>query len=166
MSDAELAWLSRFDGRAGVLLIAGTGSVAVAGGGRGPLRRAGGYGPLLGDEGSAFWIGREGLKRLPEAFGAGLALTLAPLWQSRPVDAVRRVAALSERVLELCARDGRTRSIRREAAEHLASLAAQARSKAGLGRGVPLACHGGLFEDPGFRRAVLAAAVARGFTKE
>src|ERR671922_279575 len=55
------------DGRPGALLLAGTGSIVLGRDARGRLVRAGGLGPLIGDEGSAFWLGREWLRRAPEA---------------------------------------------------------------------------------------------------
>lgn len=45
----------------GVVLAAGTGAVAFAVGPDGRTARADGWGPLLGDEGSGFWIARAGL---------------------------------------------------------------------------------------------------------
>lgn len=58
VSDAEAAFASATDEPDGTVLIAGTGSVVgrVEGGRMRAL--AGGHGWLLGDEGSAFWIGR------------------------------------------------------------------------------------------------------------
>lgn len=41
-----------------IVLVAGTGSAAVGRGGDGQIARVGGHGPLLGDEGSAYDIGR------------------------------------------------------------------------------------------------------------
>lgn len=48
-------------GKPGVVVIAGTGSVAFGEDSHGNRKRAGGYGPLLGDEGSGYDIGRKGL---------------------------------------------------------------------------------------------------------
>ncbi len=45
----------------GVVLIAGTGAIAYGRGGDGAEARAGGWGPLLGDEGSGYAIARQGL---------------------------------------------------------------------------------------------------------
>ncbi|MCV3767765.1 N-acetylglucosamine kinase [Rhizobium sp. TRM95796] len=60
LNDVEVACDAAFAGRDGVLLLAGTGSMAwakVAG----RSVRFGGWGEAFGDEGSAFWIGREAL---------------------------------------------------------------------------------------------------------
>ncbi len=62
VSDSEVAFASGTPAPAGTVLIAGTGSIA----GRVEQHRlvatAGGYGWLLGDEGSAFWLGREAVR--------------------------------------------------------------------------------------------------------
>ena len=57
-TDYEVALESAVGRAPGVVLIAGTGSVAYGRNAAGETARAGGYGPLLGDEGSAFEIGR------------------------------------------------------------------------------------------------------------
>lgn len=61
MNDVELAYRGAFPGGDGVLVLAGTGSMAMGLGPQG-LVRAGGWGDVFGDEGSAFWIGRLGLQ--------------------------------------------------------------------------------------------------------
>jgi len=50
------------DDQSGMLLIAGTGSVAIAKNEDGDTVKVGGWGRLLGDEGSGYWIGLEVLK--------------------------------------------------------------------------------------------------------
>jgi glucosamine kinase len=59
-TDLEIALAAVGDGPA-IVLIAGTGSVAVGRGTTGGMRRAGGLGPQRGDEGSATDIGRKAL---------------------------------------------------------------------------------------------------------
>ena len=59
-SDASTAHLGAFGGEPGALLVAGTGAVALAVDLAGASHWAGGLGPVLGDEGSGGWIGREG----------------------------------------------------------------------------------------------------------
>lgn len=74
MSDAELAHIAAFgydvSNGDGILLIAGTGSIALARPGateasQGSIIRAGGHGYKEGDEGSGFWLGSK-LKELQE----------------------------------------------------------------------------------------------------
>lgn len=57
-SDYEVALEAAVGAGPGVVLIAGTGSVAYGRNAAGETARAGGYGPWIGDEGSAFEIGR------------------------------------------------------------------------------------------------------------
>ncbi len=51
----------------GVVLIAGTGSIAYGRNGEGEEYRAGGWGHLVGDEGSAVWCGLEALRAIAHA---------------------------------------------------------------------------------------------------
>jgi len=60
-SDIEIALAAAVGKGVGVLLLAGTGSVAYGRNAEGKTVRAGGWGPWLGDEGSAFDIGRRAL---------------------------------------------------------------------------------------------------------
>lgn len=57
-SDYEIALEAAVGTGPGVVLIAGTGSIAFGRNATGETARAGGYGPWIGDEGSAFEIGR------------------------------------------------------------------------------------------------------------
>jgi N-acetylglucosamine kinase-like BadF-type ATPase len=60
-TDIEIALAAAVEKGPGVILIAGTGSVAYGRNAEGKTVRAGGWGPWLGDEGSAFDIGRRAL---------------------------------------------------------------------------------------------------------
>ena len=53
---------------AGVVIVAGTGSIAYGRDGAGRAARAGGWGYLLGDEGGGFWIGRAALSAVVRQF--------------------------------------------------------------------------------------------------
>lgn len=66
-NDVYTAHDAAFAGGPGVLLIAGTGSMAVARGMDGTLSRVGGWGDCFGDEGSAYWLGREALSLITQA---------------------------------------------------------------------------------------------------
>ncbi len=62
--DAEIAHAGTLDGSGGIVVIAGTGSVALGNGASGEaFVRAGGWGYFFGDEGSATWIARTALRR-------------------------------------------------------------------------------------------------------
>ena len=88
-SDAVIAHAGALDGNPGVVLIAGTGVVAVAIGADGTLRTAGGWGPWLGDEGGGAWIGAAGLRAALRAHdGRGPSTTL--LDAAAPASARRR----------------------------------------------------------------------------
>jgi N-acetylglucosamine kinase-like BadF-type ATPase len=60
-TDAAVALDDAFGESAGILLIAGTGSVAFGRGPTGVADRTGGWGPLLGDEGGGLWLARRAL---------------------------------------------------------------------------------------------------------
>lgn len=62
--DMRIAYASAFEPGAGVLVYAGTGSFAYHETASGAVVRAGGYGYLIDDAGSGYWIGHEGLKGL------------------------------------------------------------------------------------------------------
>jgi N-acetylglucosamine kinase-like BadF-type ATPase len=58
VGDMEIALEAAFDTGPGVIVIAGTGSIAYGRDAQGRTARAGGWGFAIGDEGSAHWIGR------------------------------------------------------------------------------------------------------------
>lgn len=60
-TDAAIALDDAFSEGSGILLIAGTGSIAWGRGPTGRTARAGGWGPVIGDEGGGAWIGRQAL---------------------------------------------------------------------------------------------------------
>lgn len=60
-SDARIALEGAFKGGAGIILIAGTGSIAFGKDAKGNVHRTGGWGRILGDEGSGYFIGRAGM---------------------------------------------------------------------------------------------------------
>ena len=61
VSDGEAALRSAFGTEPGMLISAGTGSIAYARDAGGRLHRAGGYGWQMGDEGGGYWMGRRAL---------------------------------------------------------------------------------------------------------
>jgi N-acetylmuramic acid 6-phosphate etherase len=145
-SDAVIAHAGALDGNPGVVLIAGTGVVAVGIDATGALRTTDGWGPWLGDEGGAAWIGTAGLRAAVRALdGRGPSTALTEVagsrfgqpetWPAKLTDA----AALASFAPDVVAAqdDGVARTIIETAAK---SLAATARA-AGDG---PVAMVGGL----------------------
>jgi N-acetylglucosamine kinase-like BadF-type ATPase len=75
--DAFIALAGATAGEPGVVVIAGTGSIALGRNSKGRTARAGGWGYLFGDEGGAFWIARQALRaalRWEEGWGAPTSL--------------------------------------------------------------------------------------------
>src|SRR4051794_38579512 len=79
-NDARIALSGAIGFGAGVVVIAGTGSVCVGRNDAGDEARAGGWGPLVGDEGSGFAIARAGLAAILRAYdGRGPATLMTEL---------------------------------------------------------------------------------------
>jgi N-acetylmuramic acid 6-phosphate etherase len=154
-------WAGCPDG-CGIALIAGTGSLAFGRNQMGQTVRCGGWGYLIGDEGSGYAIAQAGLRAVTKAIdGRGAATTLQPaLFASlgikdprelvtavyRTDSAPSSIAACAERVL-LCAEEGDevAGQIVRQAACELALKIETVADKIGLsGSAIPLALGGGL----------------------
>ncbi len=156
ISDVEAAYLAALGAEPGVLLLAGTGSIALGRDRSGRWARAGGLGPLLGDDGSAFAIGRAWLRAdaIPPARARRLAT--AP-------DAVTRVAALAPIVLRQARRgDRRARRVVHEAQHALAELVVRAMGPRRRTAPIAVSWAGGLLHDPRFRAGVWRAVRRRG----
>jgi N-acetylglucosamine kinase len=80
VNDALVALVAGAGDEPGVVLVAGTGSIAYGRDARGRAARAGGWGYLLGDEGAGFWIGRAALSAVVRQFdGRGPATLLTDM---------------------------------------------------------------------------------------
>ena len=156
ISDVEAAYLGALGGTAGVLLLAGTGSIALGRDRRGRFTRAGGLGPLLGDDGSAFAIGRAWLRADARPFARVRRIATAP-------DAVARVAALAPAILRRAgAGDRAARRVVADAQRALADLVVRGAPRLGARRALPVSWAGGLLGDRRFRAGVWRALRRRG----
>ena len=69
--DDEIALDAAFPGAAGILVIGGTGAVVLGRCSDGRRISAGGWGPVVGDEGSGYWIGREAVRKAFRSYDDG-----------------------------------------------------------------------------------------------
>jgi glucosamine kinase len=161
ISDAEAAMADAFADGPGILLIAGTGSIGWGRSPTGAVQRCGGWGPVIGDEGSGAWLGRKALQviaaahdgREPETALTGALLTALELddvaaiisWAARATPA--DMATLAPAVLSAAeVGDLRANTIVTMAVEELAlHVRALARALFVDERAsIPVALHGGL----------------------
>ena len=171
-TDIEIALVAAFGDGPGIVLLAGTGSFAVARTADGSKRRQGGYGWRMGDEGSAYAVGEAALRAVAlaeDGRGPATALAQAIRHQTRSSsfnDLVRwsvaatptEVAALATAVLEASdAGDAIAAAILSEAAAALARLVAGLQRGLPDGATVPVALAGGLLAQPTYRAAVRKA---------
>jgi N-acetylglucosamine kinase-like BadF-type ATPase len=102
--DAAIALVAGTGERFGVVLIVGTGAAAYGVDRGGREARAGGWGPLLGDEGSAYWMGLRALRAVMRAYDgrAGKTLLTRPILERLGVEEAQ---ALVHRVYRELARE-------------------------------------------------------------
>ncbi|MCS6831674.1 MAG: ATPase [bacterium] len=164
LADYAIALEGATGGAPGVLVIAGTGSIACGRDREGRFMRAGGWGYLLGDEGSGFWMGREAIRTVlaaSEGWGEHTLLyemlsnTLGSSdtgeWLSmlyRTQNPQSLLAQLAPLVNEAAARgDAPAQRILREAAEHLAALVVQLGRHLQLPQDFPVCTVGGVWNS-------------------
>jgi N-acetylglucosamine kinase-like BadF-type ATPase len=178
-TDARIALAGATDMRPGVVIIAGTGSIACGLNARNEFARAGGWGPVMGDEGSGTYIGKRALEVVMEAFdGRGRrtrltekvlrhfriesAAELPGVIYNTRIQVLREVAQLS-RVVVQAAEEGSTmaQEILREAADELARAAIAVITQLRLqSDSFRIACVGGVFESGEWVVAPLRLAIA------
>ena len=87
VGDVEVALDSVFSGGRGVLVLAGTGSNVAGRTAAGSILTAGGWGPVLADQGSGNFLGREGLRRgflaIDQQRPTGLLEAVKAFWNLR-----------------------------------------------------------------------------------
>jgi len=67
VNDALIALVAGAGNEPGIVIVAGTGSIVYGRNARQEAARAGGWGHIIGDEGSGYWIGREALAAVMRA---------------------------------------------------------------------------------------------------
>jgi len=186
VDDTEAALAGAFSDGPGIVVIAGTGSNAVGRDRSGRTVRAGGYGFLLGDEGSAYWFGRQALhaalqshdrigptsKALEAVVRAEYGLdfdAIVRLVYRDPAD--RQVLARLARPVMALADDPVVTAILDAGSDYLIALASVLRAQLatdGPDDGLPVAMHGGVFRNAYVRERFVAAtgAVATARTPE
>jgi glucosamine kinase len=172
LPDFFVALEDAFGDESGIVLIAGTGSVAYGRGPAGKMARCGGWGPTCGDEGSGAWIGRRALSvitgsadgREPATALLGVVLTHLQMESADELVAWAatenpgQLAQLANVVMTVAATgDLRANSICTLACEelviHVRTLARQLFTDERAA--VPVALAGGLFERASFLRAIV-----------
>lgn len=179
-NDMVCGWAGALAGADGINIVSGTGSIAY-GEFAGRKARAGGWGELIGDEGSSYWLAREGL-RLFSRMSDGRS-PRGPLYEH-----VRRHFALAGD-LDLCAAiygqdiaqrshfaqlarlviasagegDGEALGLLESAARELADLidAVRAQLKIPAGASITVSSSGGMFQPGNGLREALGPALQR-----
>jgi len=183
-NDMVCGWAGSLAAADGISIVAGTGSIAY-GQWRGLQARAGGWGELFSDEGSAYWIAREGLNLFSRmSDGRAAPGPLLALWRQRlglasdldlcarvndPNAAGRRsVASFAPLVAEAAeAGDEQARAIFGAAAGQLAGIVAATARRLGLGGAgesgpaFPVSYSGGVFQSRDLLLAPFRAALAQ-----
>ncbi len=163
VNDALVALVAGAGDNPGVVIVAGTGSIAYAKDASGRAARAGGWGYLLGDEGGGFWIGRAALASAVRQYdGRGPATLLTDMvleqmklehptqliheiyYRDLHRHAIAALAALVQRAAE--AGDAVANDILARAGTELASAAASVITRLGMrGDVFPTILAGGIF---------------------
>ena len=179
-TDYEIALEAAVGIGAGVVLIAGTGSVAYGRNDPGETARAGGYGPWVGDEGSAFDIGRRAISAVartrdmsaPPTLLSSLSLAAlnCPDWEELTDRTMRNPDEVFPKLFPVVAaaadaEDSAAREILFTSAIGLANLAMIVVRKLGLGDSgseFPLVKCGGVFGHSRMLDSLLDSVVSSG----
>jgi len=170
-TDVEAAFHAAFPAGPGLMLIAGTGSIAWGRGPSGEMCRIGGWGQQLGDEGSGYAIGLKALRAIARAEDERIAPTtltgeiLGALQLDAPVELIPWVASATKAevaalvpIVARCAEggDAAAREIIEDAVTHLEAHVAALLHRTGPWTSRPgLLLSGGVIAPGGSLRAVV-----------
>ena len=162
VGDMAIALEAAFRGGPGVIVVAGTGSIAYGRNGHGETARAGGWGFAISDEGSGHWIGRAAVSAAMRAHDLGentvLITSIMNTWHLGSRDDVVRAAnaipppnfaeLLPQVLAAAVSGDSRANEILTQAATELAQLARIVADRLWPGRqAFPVAFAGGVFQN-------------------
>ncbi len=172
VGDHIIAHRAAFGTSPGVLVISGTGSIAFGRNQGGETARAGGWGPNVSDEGSAFWVGREAVTSALRAFDSGSDTGLLPViaraWNVAPEEVIRVANAAEPRFADLAvtiaqaAEEGEpsARDITGRAGQALAGLGSTVIHRLWPGGGmVPVALAGSVLQNSALVRQAFKEAM-------
>jgi len=177
VGDHVVAFEAAFRGTPGVIAMSGTGSIIYGRNERGETVRAGGWGPVISDEGSAEWIGRRAIAALVRALDTGqttgLNTVIMQAWRLATREDIVRLAnayprpdfaGLFPHLLAAAeAGDSIARDVLVAAGGELASLAKIVIRKLWPGRHAVRVCvAGGVFESSTLVRQVFSNSVRAG----
>jgi N-acetylglucosamine kinase-like BadF-type ATPase len=164
-TDARVALAGATGAKPGVVIIAGTGSIACGVNSRGRFARAGGWGPTMGDEGSGSYIGRRALESVMMSydyrgeptsmmepilrhFGVKSPPELPPVIYDDPDKAMREIPQLSKIAVRAAEEGDKVASgILKDAVKELAVAAIAVIEQLRMERDeFQVACVGGVFE--------------------
>ncbi len=169
VGDTVIAWHAAFDGAEGIVVIAGTGSIAYGRNQQGQTARAGGWGYAISDEGSGHWIGRTAISAALRAHDEGDSSRVFHLvckaWGLDGIDELVRAAnampppdfaTLVPTILEAAdAGDALARGVLTQAGAELATLAKMVIARIFAQKmNVPVAMSGGIFRNSALVRQV------------
>ena len=99
IGDMVIALEAAFGSGPGIIVIAGTGSIAYGRDERGHTARAGGWGFAISDEGSGHWVGRSAISAILRAHDQGeetkLLAGILKAWRTSTIDELVRAANVS-----------------------------------------------------------------------
>jgi N-acetylglucosamine kinase-like BadF-type ATPase len=175
-TDIEIALQAAFGKAPGIVLLAGTGSFAIARHADGTIHRQGGYGWQMSDEGSGYWLGRAALQavsRARDGRAPATELTAAVLRTARSngFDELVRwsvtalpteVAGVAAAVLEVARQgDEVAQALLRQSVEELAGLVVPLLPGFG-GKPPEVAIAGGLLDNEPLRSLAREALSSKG----
>ncbi len=172
VGDMDIAMQAAHGDGPGVIVIAGTGSIAFARDASGRTARAGGWGYAVSDEGSAHWIGRQAVVRALRESDSGQPSSLLPLiqseWKAARFEDIVKIANANPppnfaRLFPVLVRtagghDAAVGELLRDAARELAGLAERVMQRLWpqQATSVPVAMIGGVFRSSPLVRETFA----------